>query len=643
MNATQHLIIGTAGHIDHGKTRLIQALTGTNTDRLKEEQRRGITIDLGFAHARIGRFQVGFIDVPGHERFVKNMLAGVGGIQFVLLVVAADESIMPQTREHFEICRLLGIRHGIVVITKSDLVDPEFIELVQGEVAELLQGTILENTPMTSVDSHSGRGVDRLRALLEEQLIGLDLDSDLQSQRQFRLPIDRVFTLKGFGTVVTGTTWQGTIRKEDKVQAYPSDFQGRVRNLQIYGRNAVAATVRQRTALNLTGLNKGQLQRGMVLGPPGVFRPSFILDATLELLASAPAPVRQRTPIRFHHGSTEVIGRIYPIARKDLEPGETGLVQLRLEAPVLACAGDRFIIRRYSPLTTIGGGIVLDSRAQKRKKRDLERASPGLLNLQEAWAQDSGDSLARSIDYFVGRGGLRGVSLSELQARSGLTKNAIQKLLESASGLTRFEAADLVVSDDSLAELKDQIVDHTRRFHHQNPLLDGIPREELKERFMSWASNSYFNAVLQNLETELRVRASAHTVSHSEHRVTLTPDQEQLQERILATLEASPHSALRVGELATRLGREARDINDVFFFLIHQGRIVRISGNLFLTSTQVSQLKTGLLEAYASGTSFSVADFKNLFGLTRKLAIPFLEYLDKSRVTRRVGDRRVVL
>ena len=643
MNATQHLIIGTAGHIDHGKTRLIQALTGINADRLKEEQQRGITIDLGFAHARIGPFQVGFIDVPGHERFVKNMLAGVGGIQFVLLVVAADESIMPQTREHFEICRLLGIRHGIVVITKSDLVDPEFIELVKQEVAELLQGTILENTPMTSVDSHSGRGVDRLRALLEEQLMELDLDSDLQSKCQFRLPIDRVFTLKGFGTVVTGTTWQGTIRKEDKVQAYPSDSQGRVRNLQIYGRNTVAATVRQRTALNLTGLDKGQLQRGMVLGPPGIFRPSFILDAGLELLASAPAPVRQRTPVRFHHGSTEVIGRVYPIARKDLEPGETGLVQLRLEAPVIACGGDRFIIRRYSPLTTIGGGIVLDSRAQKRRKRDLERASPGLLDLQEAWAQDSGDCLTRSIDYYVGRGGLRGVSLLELQARSGLTENAIQKLLESASGLTRFEAADLVVSDDSLAELKDQIVDHTRRFHQQNPLLDGIPREELKERFMSWASNRYFNAVLQSLETELRVRASAHTVSHSEHRVKLTADQEQLQERILATLEASPHSALRVEELATHLGREARDINDVFFFLIHQGRIVRISENLFMTSRQVSQLKTGLLEAYASGTSFSVADFKNLFGLTRKLAIPFLEYLDKSRVTRRVGDRRVVL
>ena len=639
----QHLIIGTAGHIDHGKTRLVQALTGINADRLKEEQQRGITIDLGFAHARIGPFQVGFIDVPGHERFVKNMLAGVGGIQFVLLVVAADESIMPQTREHFEICRLLGIGHGIVVITKRDLVDPEFIELVKEEVAELLRGTILENAPMTSVDSHSGRGMDRLRALLEKQLTELDLDSDLQFRHQFRLPVDRVFTLRGFGTVVTGTTWQGTIRKEDKVQAYPSRSQGRVRNLQIYGRPAGEATVHQRTALNLTGMDKGKLQRGMVLGSPGVFRSSFILDGALELLASAPAPLRPRTPVRFHHGSTEVIGRVYPIARKDLGPGQTGLVQLRLEAPVIACAGDRFIIRRYSPLTTIGGGTVLDSRAQKRRRRDLERASPGLLELQEAWACNRDDRLPRSIEYYVRRGGFRGASLSELQARTGLTEDAIQELLRSASGLTRFEAADLVVADDSLAELKDRIVDHTRRFHGQNPLLDGIPREELKERFMSWAPNSYFNPVLQDLETESRIRASAHTVSHAEHRATLTPDQERLQERILATLDAGSHSALRVEELAAQLGRKAKDINDVFFFLIHQGRIVRISESLFMTSTQVSQLKTGLLEAYASGTSFSVADFKNLFGLTRKVAIPFLEYLDKSRVTRREGDRRVVL
>ena len=639
----RHLIIGTAGHIDHGKTRLVQALTGMNADRLKEEQQRGITIDLGFAHAQIGPFQVGFIDVPGHERFVKNMLAGVGGIQFVLLVVAADESIMPQTREHFEICRLLGISHGIVVITKCDLVDPEFTDLVKEEIAELLRGTILENTPMTCVDSHSGHGMDQLRALLEEQLIELDLDDDLQSRHQFRLPIDRVFSLRGFGTVVTGTTWQGKIRKEDKVQAYPSSSQGRVKNLQIHGRNAAAATVGQRTALNLTGLDKGRLQRGMVLGPPGVFRPSFILDAGLELLASAPAPVRRRTPVRFHHGSTEVIGRVYPIGRKDLGPGETGLVQLRLEGPVVACAGDRFIIRRYSPLTTIGGGTVLDSRAPKRKRRDLEGAFPGLLALQEAWSQDSSDCLTRSIDYYVTKAGFRGASLSELQARSGMTEKAIQELLESAAGLIRFEAADLVVADDSLAALKDQIVDFTRRFHDQNPLLDGIPREELKERFMSWASNSYFNAVLQILEAESRIRASAHTVSQSEHRVTLTPDQKQLQERILATLDASPHSALRVEELATHLGREEKDINDVFFFLIHQGRIARLSESLFMTSTQVDRLKTGLLEAYASGTSFSVADFKNLLGLTRKLAIPFLEYLDKNRVTRRVGDRRVVL
>ena len=639
----RHLIIGTAGHIDHGKTRLVQALTGINADRLKEEQQRGITIDLGFAHARIGPFQVGFIDVPGHERFVRNMLAGVGGIQFVLLVVAADESIMPQTREHFEICRLLGIRHGMVVITKRDLVEPELIELVQEEIAELLEGTILENIPMACVDSHSGRGLEQLRTLLEEGLRGLDPDGDLQSRHQFRLPVDRVFTMKGFGTVVTGTTWQGTIRREDQVQAYPSRAQGRVRNLQIYGSPAVEATAHQRTALNLTGMDKAHLQRGMVLGPPGVFRSSFILDAGLELLASAPAPLRPRTPVRFHHGSTEVIGRVFPIAREELEPGETGLVQLRLEAPVIACAGDRFIIRRYSPLTTIGGGIVLDSRARKRKKRELKSPCPGLSGLWEAWARNRDDRLTRSVRYYVERGGLRGTLVAELQSRTGLTEAALHELLQSASGLTRFEAADLVVADDFLAQLKDQIVDHTRRFHRRNPLLDGIPREELKERFMSWAPNSYFNPVLQALETESRIRASAHTVSHAEHRVTLTPDQERLRERILAILDAGSHWALRVDELAAQLGRKEQDLHDVFFFLIHQGRIARISESLFMTSTQVDQLKAGLLKTYSAGTSFSVADFKDLFGLTRKVAIPFLEYLDKSRVTRREGDRRVVL
>ena len=639
----RHLIIGTAGHIDHGKTRLVQALTGINADRLKEERRRGITIDLGFAHAQLGSFQVGFIDVPGHERFVKNMLAGVGGVQFVLLVVAADESIMPQTREHFEICRLLGIRHGIVVITKSDLVDPELIELVREEVGELLRGTILHNAPMQCVDSHSGRGIDQLRALLEEQLIELDVDDELQERRHFRLPIDRVFSLKGFGTVVTGTTWQGRIRKEDKVQAYPSDSEGRVRNLQIYGRSTDAATVGQRTALNLTGLDKGKLERGTMLGPPGVFRASSILDVGLELLAGAPAPVRRRTPVRFHHGSREVIGRVYPIAKKKLGPGQSGLVQLRLEAPVIACSGDRFIIRRYSPLTTIGGGIVLDGQAPKRKRRDLEGASPDLRTLQEAWAGGSTDCFIRSIDYYVSSAGAQGASVAQLQAHTGMTERAVRELLAAAQKLTLLEAADLAVADDSLAALKDRMVDYTRRFHDQHPLLDGVPREELKERCMSWASNSYFNAALLSLEAESRVRASAHTVSHSQHRATLTPDQEQLQERILQTLEASPHSALGIHDLAAQLGRQIAEINDVFFFLIQQGLIVRISDSLFMTSQQVSRLKTGLLEAHPSGTSFSVADFKNLFGLTRKLAIPFLEYLDKSRVTKRAGNRRIVL
>ncbi len=639
----QYLIIGTAGHIDHGKTRLVQALTGTNADRLKEEQQRGITIDLGFAHTRIGGFQIGFIDVPGHERFVKNMLAGIAGIQLVLLVVAADESIMPQTREHFEICRLLGIGDGVVVLTKSDLVDSELIDLVKSELIELLEGTFLEKAAVAAVDSHTGRGIEDLRTLLEKKLAAYDPQPHLASQYMFRLPVDRVFSLKGFGTVVTGTAWQGTVRPAEIVQAYPSGLQGRIRNLQVYGNDAEAAQVGQRTALNLTGLNKDQLQRGMVLGPPGVFRPASVLDVSLELLASAPAPLQHRTPVRFHHGSAEVIGRVYPMASRVIGPGETGLLQLRLEAPVTACAGDRFIIRRYSPLMTIGGGIILDPRARKRRTAELEKVSPALKDLQKVWIERHQDRLSKSIQYYVRGEGFRGASLGELQARTGLTRSALRELLQMASGLVFFETVDLLVSENAVSGLEDRIVGYVQQFHSENPLTEGVPREELKEHFMSWASNGYFGAVLHNLQRTSRVRASAHTVSDYNHRVALTPPQEQLRKSILKVLDTDGHAALRVEELAALLNQQVNDLNDVFFFLIQQGKISRISENLFMSSNQVELWKTRLLQAYSPGNSFSVTDFKALFGLTRKLAIPFLEYLDRHRLTRRVGDRRIVL
>ncbi len=639
----RYLIVGTAGHIDHGKTRLVQALTGTNADRLKEEQQRGITIDLGFAHTRIGCFQIGFVDVPGHERFVKNMLAGIAGIQLVLLVVAADESIMPQTREHFEISRMLGIGDGIVVLTKSDLVDSELVDLVRAELKEFLEGTFLEDAPMVSVDSHSGRGIKDLRSILEERLARRLSIPHLGSQYAFRLPIDRVFSLRGFGTVVTGTTWQGTVRPEEKVQAYPSSMQGRVRNLQIYGHDAITATVGQRTALNLTGVDKDQLRRGLVLGPPGVFLPSFVLDVSLELIASAPAPLQHRTPVRFHHGSTEVIGRVYPIESREIGPGEIGLAQLRLEEPVTACAGDRFIVRRYSPLMTIGGGIVLDSRAHKRKRAELGKESPALKKLQQAWIEGQEDRLSTSILYYVREAGFRGISLGEVQSRTGLTKKTLRKMLQTAPGLIFFEATDLLVPEDGLAELQNQIVDYTKRFHSQNPLSKGVPREELKDRLMGWASNTYFNAVLHNLEADRRVRASAHTVANFKHRVALTPDQAQLRKRILKALDTDRHPALRMDELADLLKKPSTDLNDVFFFLIQRGEIARISENLFMSSRLAEQWEARLRHAYSPGNSLSVTDFKNLFGVTRKLAIPFLEYLDRNKVTRRVGDQRIVL
>ena len=639
----RYITVGTAGHIDHGKTRLVQALTGTNTDRLKEEQKRGITIDLGFANTTIGPFQIGFVDVPGHERFVKNMLAGIAGIQFLLLVVAADESIMPQTREHFEICRLLGIENGIVVLTKRDLVDSELINLVTQEIQEFVKGTFMENAPIVAIDSHTGRGIKNLRSILQKKLISNIPTPDSVFKHVFRLPIDRVFSLTGFGTIVTGTTCNGIVRKKEKIQAYPYKLESRIRNLQIYGKEANEATVGQRTALNLTGIEKTQLRRGLVLGPPKVFRPSYILDVSMELISSAPTALQTRTPVRVHHGSNEIIGRIYPIGSRRISPGETGLTQIRLEEPITACAGDRFIIRRYSPLMTIGGGIILNSRARKRKTSKLAKECSELQKLQKNWIDGHRDRLMNSILYYVKEENFRGISLRELQSRTGLTKKVLYKILQGSQDLIFCEAADLFVSIDAFSELQNQIIDKTRTFHSKHPLSKGIPKEELKEQLMSWASNNYFNAILQDLQETHRIRSSAHTVADFKHNILLTPSQEKLRKQILKILDTHHHKALKIEELAGILQKNVDDLNDVFFFLIQRGDISRISENLFMGTNKIEQWTKLLIKTYPSGNSFSVSDFKNLFLITRKLAIPFLEYLDKNKVTRRVSDHRIVL
>src|SRR5918999_1795344 len=382
----KQVVMGTAGHIDHGKTQLIKTLTGIDTDRLKEEKERGITIDLGFAHLRFADdTEVGVIDVPGHERFVRNMLAGVGGIDLVMLVIAADEGVMPQTREHLAICQLLRIKDGLVALTKTDLVDEDWLELVSEDTREFLKGTFLEGKPIVPVSAKTGQGIDDLRRGLQTLVARVP---PKQLEGKFRLPVDRVFTIRGFGTVVTGTLFSGTIRVEDRIEIYPKGIEAKIRGIQVHNASVAEAVAGQRTAINLQGIDKVELGRGDVLGHPGEFASTFMLDAVLQHLADAPRPLRHRARVRLHLGTSEIMGRVMLLDRDELAPGEEAYVQFRLESPAVALPRDRYVIRSYSPVQTIGGGILLE--VQPRKHRRYEE---GLANHFRLLAESSAEEV----------------------------------------------------------------------------------------------------------------------------------------------------------------------------------------------------------------------------------------------------------
>ena len=434
------IIVGTAGHIDHGKTTLIKALTGIDTDRLEEEKRRGISIEIGFAHMQLGDSRVGFIDVPGHEKFVKNMLAGIGGIDLVLLVVAADESVMPQTIEHFQICKLLEIPRGVIAITKKHLVEEELLALVEAEVRELVEGSLLEKAPIVAMDSVSGEGVELLKKTLLEEIgkSQQDITTARRSHQIFRLPVDRIFTIKGFGTVVTGTPYAGVLKKGDAVTVYPTLKTGKVRGIEIFNQEADLAMAGQRTALNLSGLEREDLNRGMVISGSNALAPSSMFDAVVHLLPTAPKGLKDRSAIRFHHGSAELIGRIHPLESDQLLPGKSMLVQFRVQSPTVCCPKDHFILRRYSPMTTIGGGVILDGAPKKHRQKDLPNILPGLRKLWSMLTEQDPGLDSALVEYFVKLHRFSGVSLSDLAARTGFLENYLLDLLK-GTGVHSFD------------------------------------------------------------------------------------------------------------------------------------------------------------------------------------------------------------
>ncbi len=632
-----HVIVGTAGHIDHGKTALVKALTGIDTDRLKEEKERGITIDIGFAHLALdASTTVGFIDVPGHERFIKNMLAGVGGIDLVMLVIAADESVMPQTREHLEICSLLHIKQGFTVLTKIDKVEPEMVDLAEMEVREFLKGSFLQNSPILRVSSYTREGIPRLIDTLKASVtnIGLKDDSDI-----FRLPIDRCFTMKGFGTVVTGTLIAGRVQKEEEVEIFPSQRTVRIRGVQVHGHSAVEARAGQRTALNLQGIDVSDIQRGMVLTARRFFSPTSMFDCHLELLRSAPNAIESRKRIRFHIGTAELMGYVVLLGQDRLEPGESTFVQIRLEEPTFALPGDRFIIRQYSPMITIGGGEILDAMPEKHRRSDKSV----LEKLRLFKGGNANDEIMAVID----EAGLQAIELSRIAARRGLvparTRERIKTLVEAGRVRELSENPYTVVSTHAFNEAAEVAAVVVKRFHEANPLIQGIGREELKARLLGDASNLLFQAVLDKLSAEKKIAISHDVIHEFGRKVTLKGDEERMRTQLahrFRSLGLQPPSSL---EVIDSLKLDRNMARKIIQLMLNENELVKISEEMLVERAAIDKLIADVKALKTKNPKFGVGEFKDLTGVSRKHAIPLLEYLDRQRVTRRVGDERMIL
>ena len=629
------VIVGTAGHIDHGKSTLIEALTGTHPDRLEEEKRRGITIDLGFAFLEEKGVRFGFVDVPGHERFVKNMLAGATGIDLVMLVIAADEGIRPQTREHFEICRLLGVKYGLIAITKSDLVDEDVRELMKLEVEEYVQGSFLEAAPVLAVSAKNGMGLEELKTALLALAARV---KEKDTTRYMRLPIDRSFAVKGFGTVVTGTLISGSVAVGDETELLPVKKALRVRGVQTNGKNVERAEAGQRTAVNLSGVDHREVQRGMAIVAPRRLRPTKRIDVRLELLATA-APLKQRARLHFHCGTAETVGEVIFFEGKELPPGGDGLAQLRFQQEIVALRGDRFIVRQFSPLITIGGGEVLDPLARRAAKKDTGRVA-----FLEKLADGSREEVLRAM---VERN-ILGVTGEEITARTGWMAEEVRassEKLAATKDLRIISAEPLILLGEGFfRELERKLFERVERFQKDNPLLPGIAREDLRASLGKRTRVEAFRAALQELLDAKKLAAQGDMVKKAGSEITLTLEETRARAQIETAFAKAGLAVPSVSEVLVQLAIEKTRAEKILQILLREKVLVRVSAELVFHGAALERL-SGMLKEYkkAKGERIGVPSFKELTGITRKYAIPLLEYLDRQRVTRRAGDERVIL
>ena len=635
------VVIGTAGHIDHGKSALVQRLTGTDPDRLKEEKARGITIDLGFAYAA-GDVGLAFVDVPGHERFVKNMLAGVGGIDVVLLVVAADESVMPQTREHFEICRLLKIPAGVIALTKADLADQETLEIATMEVTQLVAGSFLQGAPIVPVSSRTGEGLESLRSALRHAAAGVD---PRPADGPARLPIDRVFTMKGFGTVVTGTLLTGSVTTGDSLAVLPQRggiASVTVRGLQVHGDAKRQAVAGERTAVNVQGVDLHDLSRGQVLAGSGTLETTNTLDAALEILPGAKA-LRDGARVRFHQGTAEIMGRVGLPGAGVHTLGGTGYARIRLEQPAVVTRGDRFILRTYSPPVTIAGGVVLDPTPPRLS---LKRA--GSLKRFECLDPEEGGSFevaTTAAGVLVDEASGAGLPVADLVSRVGVAPRvarSIQMALMAAGRATQI--GDVLVAPAVLTELKRKVVEHLQAHHQADQLSEGVPRDEARHQLFRRGHPAVFACAIEEL-AQAGVLAARERLALAGHRAGLSPDETRVRAAIEDVLRGTGLTPPDATSVTLAVGAPREVVDRVLRFLERERRVVRLGSLLFERDVleglkgQIRALKT----EEDAGATLDVTGFKQRFGVTRKFAIPLLEYLDRERVTRRVGDSRIVL
>lgn len=634
----KHLILGTAGHIDHGKTSLVKALTGIDTDRLKEEKARGITIELGFAHLELpGGLCFGIVDVPGHEKFVRTMVAGVGGMDLVMLVIAADEGIMPQTREHLDILRLLGVKSGLVALTKRDTVEGEWLELVTEEVRDFVAGSFLEDAPIVAVSSRSGEGLDELKlqlARLAHQA------AEKRREGPFRLPVDRVFTVPGFGTVVTGTLLSGEMAVGDELELFPSGREGRVRGIQAHGIKGDKGQAGQRLAVNLQGIDLDQVQRGDVVAPRGLFQPTRTVDVRLDYLPSAPRELKHRTTVRLHSATYEVPAQVILLDRDTLQPGESAYVQLRLKEPALLLSGDSYILRAFSPQITVGGGVTLDPFPPRRRRRNDEA-----LQLLEAFGSSDQQ---RTLQLIISQSLLSGVSFDDLLMRSGLPRKVVETLLTAllAAGdiVQMAREPRLFLAKNAVETLKRGLLQEISDFLAANPLKQGLGKEELKTRLPKRSDARFFTPLLTALEKDGLVVPDRDIVRPAGQivRPAAAAGGSDLGYGISAFIAEGGIEPPTVKEIMERFRCDEKQVRDNLALLTRGGQIARISSDLFYSAAALDGLREKLVALLREKGEITPPEYRERTGLSRKFLIPLLEHFDSEKVTIRVGDKRVL-